>query len=440
MTKPRVRKLSLLPLLAATYFMVGGGPFGLEDIIGGAGYARALLILFLLPFLWSLPTAMMIGELAATVPEEGGFYAWVRRALGPGWGFQEGWLSLAASIFDMAIYPTLAVGYLGRVAPSLTAGHRGLLLEIAIVLLATLWNWRGAVSVGVGSIWVWAFALSPFAILITIAFVRGLHTPHAPLGAPAQPALATAVLAAMWNYMGWDNASTIAGEVENPQRTYPRVMLIAALMTMATYIVPVSAVAWAGIPAERFSTGAWVDAAQLLGGSLLAVAVMITGAVDTTGTFTSLTLSYTRLPYAMAKDGLLPAAFTKVNKFNTPWVALLACATCWALALGLTFERLITIDIMLWGMSVLLEFVALIVLRRREPDLARPFRIPGPDWMPILYAAGPTILTIYALWAARDEHVGTIPASAFALGVAACGIPLYLFAAWMKRRRGLVSG
>ena len=83
-----------------------------------------LVPLLCLPFLWSLPTDLMIGELASALPAEGGFYVWVRCALGPFWGFQEAWLSLAASIFDMAIYPTLFTLYLGRLAPSLTAGHR----------------------------------------------------------------------------------------------------------------------------------------------------------------------------------------------------------------------------------------------------------------------------------------------------------------------------
>ena len=72
--------------------------------------------------LWSLPTALMIGELASAIPAEGGFYVWVRRALGPFWGYQEGWLSLSASIFDMAIYPAIFVLYLGKFNPALTAG------------------------------------------------------------------------------------------------------------------------------------------------------------------------------------------------------------------------------------------------------------------------------------------------------------------------------
>src|SRR5947208_5432770 len=89
--------------------MVSGGTYGTEDIVHGAGYGRAILILLLTPILWSLPTAFMIGELSSALPFEGGYYAWVRRAMGNFWGFQEAWLSLAASIFDMAIYPTLFV-------------------------------------------------------------------------------------------------------------------------------------------------------------------------------------------------------------------------------------------------------------------------------------------------------------------------------------------
>jgi amino acid transporter len=92
-------------LITATYFMVAGGPYGLEDLIGRTGYAAAFAVLILTPLLWSLPTALMVSELATALPEEGGFYVWVRRGLGPFWGFQETWLSLAGSVFDMALYP-----------------------------------------------------------------------------------------------------------------------------------------------------------------------------------------------------------------------------------------------------------------------------------------------------------------------------------------------
>src|SRR3954454_13339466 len=201
---PGARKLRLLPLLAATYFMVSGGPYDIEDIIGYGGYGRALLLVFLLPFFWSFPTALMLGELASAVPAEGGFYAWVRRALGPFWGFQEAWLSLASSIFDMAIYPTTFVLYLERLAPALITGHRGLLLELAVIAAAVIWNLRGAAAVGEGSLKLWAVSISPYVVLVGIAAYIGFlgKQGHASMAHPAGAGFSTAVLVAMWNYMG----------------------------------------------------------------------------------------------------------------------------------------------------------------------------------------------------------------------------------------------
>ncbi len=106
--------------------MVSGGTYGTESIIAGAGYGRGILVLLFLPVLWCLPTAFMIGELSSALPEEGGYYAWVRRGLGNFWGFQEAWLSLAASIFDMAIYPTLFVFYLKAMAPWFGEAHHAM--------------------------------------------------------------------------------------------------------------------------------------------------------------------------------------------------------------------------------------------------------------------------------------------------------------------------
>src|SRR6202022_1814829 len=96
------------------------------------------------------------------------------------------------------------------------------------------------------------------------------------------------------------------------------------------------------------------------------------------GMFNARVMSYSRLPLAMAQDGMLPGVFAKVTKRNrAPWVAIVVCAIGWAMCLGLGFERLVTIDILLYGSSLALEFVALVALRVREPALARPFRVPG---------------------------------------------------------------
>ena len=430
-----VKKMRLLPLIAATYFMVSGGPYGLEDIIGKAGYGRALLLLLLVPLFWSLPTSLMVGELASAMPCEGGFYHWVRRAMGPFWGFQEAWLSLAASVFDMAIYPTTFVLYLSHAAPVLTAGSRGLLLKLAIVAISAAWNLRGAVAVGLGSERMMAISLSPFLVLVGIAVWHSLRRGFTPATGdpPGQVDLAGAILVTLWNYMGWDNASTIAQEVENPQRNYPRAMFSSAIVVTFVYTLPLAAVWLSGIPAGRFSTGAWVDAAALLGGPTLALAVVLAGSLDGLGTFNALTLSLSRLPYAMAEDGLLPRALTLRLRNGVPWVSVLACSLGWALALTFTFERLITIDIVLYGGSLLLEFAALVMLRLREPSLDRPFRVPGGTAAAIAIGIGPAVLIGFALWAARAEKVAGLPALTFATIIALAGPLVYLATARQPR-------
>ncbi|HEV2645991.1 MAG TPA: APC family permease [Acidobacteriaceae bacterium] len=438
--------MRLLPLIGATYFMVAGGPYGLEDIIGQAGYGRAILLLMVIPLVWSLPTSLMVGELASALPEEGGYYCWVRRALGGFWGFQEAWLSLAASVFDMAIYPVIFVAYLSRLAPGITAGWRGMGWELGVILVCVLWNLRGAKSVGEGSVGMLVVLLAPFVVLVAVCagkvalghsagavtmtthgFGERLRHGFALLRAPiAAPSLAGAVSIALWNYMGWDNASTVAQEVDDPQRNYPRAMLISAALVAVTYIVPLAAVGLAGVPAEQFSTGAWADAARSLVGPGLAFAVVCGGMLSGAGMFNALMLSYARVPYVLAQDGLLPKFLARTTSASAerapvPWVSVVVCAVAWALALRLSFERLISIDLVLYGAALLLEFVALVVLRLREPSLKRPFRIPGGLPAAIAAGVGPALLIAFALYAARDERVGPLPALGFAAIVAAAG-------------------
>ena len=428
--KPARRKMRFLPLIAATYFMVSGGPYGIEDILGGAGFVRAIVILMLLPILWSLPTALMIGELASTLPVEGGFYMWVRRALGPFWGYQEGWLSLSASVFDMAIYPAFFVSYLSKFNGSLTEGWHGYAWSLAVVALCCVWNLRGAPAIGDDSVWMSALLLAPFVFFVVFGFWHGFsaHPAVQWTGPASASGLSTAILVAMWNYMGWDNASTVAQEVQNPQRTYPRAMLASTALVTVTYILPLAAIAFAGLSVDSFQTGDWMTAATTIGGPLLGWAVAAGGVITGIGMFNALVMSYTRLPMAMAEDGMLPAVFARRNQRGVPWVSVLLCGLAWALAIKLPFERLISIDLILYGTSLLLEFAALLILRVREPNLERPFKA-GNLATAFALGLGPVVLIGYALYASRAEQVkvGQFAVSAllFSLCVGLLGPVLY---------------
>lgn len=434
------RKMRFLPLIAATFFMVSGGPYAIEDILGGAGFGRALIILVLLPLVWSLPTALMIGELASALPAEGGFYVWVRRAMGPFWGYQEGWLSLSASIFDMAIYPAFFLSYLGKFSPAVTDGWHGYAWSLAVVVLCCAWNLRGAPAIGQDSVWMSALLLAPFAVLVILGFWHG-HAVHPMVqwrGPASDSALSTAILVGMWNYMGWDNASTVAQEVENPQRAYPRAMVASTAVVAITYVLPLAAIAFAGLSVDKFSTGDWISAATLLGGGLLGMAVAAGGMITGVGMFNALTMSYTRLPMAMAEDGMLPRVIARRNRRGVPWVSVLLCGLAWALALNLKFEKLITIDLVLYGSSLLLEFIALVVLRIKEPDLPRPFKA-GNLALAVSLGVGPAALIAYALYASRADAVklghASMSALLFSVLVGLLGPLLYWLTSAPRARR-----
>lgn len=421
-------KLTLLTLAAATFFMVSGGPYGLEDVVQMAGYGGAIVILLITPLLWSIPTAMMVSELSSAIPEEGGFYIWVQRGLGRFWGYQESWLTLAGSIFEMALYPTLFVDYIGHFAPVLTAGHRAIVIELALIVVCTLWNLSGARAVGEGSVWMSVALLIPFVVLVVLGLT---HRPSAGAAAAAHSAIPHAdilggILIAMWNYMGWDNTSTVAEEVECPQRTFPLAMLVTVAFIVISYILPVGAAAHAGVSSSGWSTGGWVDAGRAIGGNWLSIALAVGGAIGAIGCFNALMLSFTRLPLVMAQDGYLPKIFARTStKTGMPVVAITACAVGWAACLFLNFEHLVIMDVLLTGLSILLEFGALIALRVREPNLPRPYRVPGGIIGAVLLSLPPLALMVVAFLRNRTESIGSTSSLAVGLVLIALGPVLY---------------
>jgi amino acid transporter len=172
------------------------------------------------------------------------------------------------------------------------------------------------------------------------------------------------------------------------------------------------AVYFTGVPAATFGAdGSWAAIGGLIGGKVFGIEwlrflIVLGGMMSAFGMFNALVMSYSRLPLAMARDGMLPKVFAKTGRrTNAPWVAIIVCATGWALCLGLGFQRLITLDIMLYGASLMLEFVTLVVLRIREPELKREFRVPGGLPGAVLAGAFPLALLLLALVKSESEIV-----------------------------------
>jgi amino acid transporter len=424
--------------------MVSGGTYGTEAVVSGAGYGRGILVLLFLPVLWCLPTAFMIGELSSALPAEGGYYAWVRRGLGDFWGFQEAWLSLAASIFDMAIYPTLFVFYLKEMSPWFGEGNHGILAGLSVVVTCAALNLAGIRVVGLTSVWLFFLLSLPFALMVLLAPVKaGAFAADAHSAtAGASVGLLGAVLVAMWNYMGWDNASTIAQEVERPRKTYPRAMIAAVILVSLTYVLPFLAVYFTGIPASAFNEdGSWASVAGQLGGTVIGIQwlrfmVTLGGMMSAFGMFNALVMSYSRLPLAMARDGMMPKLFGKVTaKNHTPWVSILVLASCWALCLGLGFRRLVTLDIMLYGVALMLEFITLVALRIREPQMRRSFRVPGGMAGAVTCGLFPLALLVLAMVESDHESILGMNGLLFGSIIILAGFGLYFGTSRLRSHR-----
>src|SRR3989475_7919003 len=177
--------------------------------------------------------------------------------------------------------------------PLVRQGHRGLMVGVAVVAVCALLNIAGVRVVSTTSLWLF-FALSaPFALMVFLSPFKFGALAHA----VTKPTTSTVdilggLLICMWNYMGWDNASTIATEVERPQRTYPRAMLAAVGIVGLTYILPVAAVWLTGLAPTAWETGSWADIAGMLGGPLLRIALVLGGMMSGFGMFNALVMSY----------------------------------------------------------------------------------------------------------------------------------------------------
>jgi amino acid transporter len=303
----------------------------------------------------------------------------------------------------MAVYPTLFVQYLAHVWPAAQEGNHGIMIGIGLIVICVAINLSGIRPVGFGSVLMTLLVLAPF--LLAMGLSLSPHYRGVARTEPLKMDLLGGVLVAMWNYMGWDNASTIAGEVDRPQRTYPLAMLISVLLVTATYVLPIAAVWRTGIPAQSWETGSWVTVGRTIGesvsgpriGQVLAVAIMAGGMISALSMFNALILSYSRVPLAMAVDGFLPRVMGRVSRrTGVPWVSILVCAVGWAFCLKLTFLNLLILDTMLYGLSLLLEFGALIALRVREPGLKRPYKVPGGLAGCIIISLGPIPVVVVA--------------------------------------------
>lgn len=433
-SSPVIKKIRPLQLVAVIFFTVSGGPYGLEQLLSFAGQHGALLLLIVTPLLWDLPAIFVVLELNSMMPVEGGYYRWVKHALGIRWGFYEGWWTWLYTFVDLAIYPVLFVQYVSFFYPDLAA------FKIP-VCLAVIWasaglNILGIVPVGRVSLLLGIAVLTPFLILICSFFshhIGAIVLPSPSLKGMTYPSMGMALYTVMWNCLGWDNATTYAGEVEKPVRSYLVSVFTAFALVMVIYIFTVLVAQQSHIDFKILTADGFPALGTLISGRWLGMLIAAGGMASAMGIYSAVLLSVSRVPKVMADDGLLPNWMNKLHpKFNTPYLSIIICSLVVSLMVLWTFADLIIIDVTVYGAGLFLEYVSLIRLRTKEPNTLRPFKIPlkmaGLCLMTIL----PLTVYIIALTGAMVSTSKAFIPAAFALGALLSAELVWWIIKWLK--------
>jgi amino acid transporter len=426
------QRLTLLPLICVMYLVVSGGPYGIEDAVGIAGPRLALLLCLVVPLTLSLPTALMAAELTALLPSEGGFYFWVKEALGPFAGFAEAYLTILYTAVDTAIYPVLFVTYIASLFPMSAAAH--VVLAIMLVWLCGLLNAIGVRLVGYTSIGWTAGLAAPFVALVALGLPRLLHwqlppevlTRHDLMGR-----LGGALTVVIWNFCGWENLSVVAAEIENPQRNYLRAVAITVPAVALGYILPLAVCLQGAAGAADWHTGSFAEQGVRIGGFWLGTAIAIGGALSSFAIFEAAMLWVSRLPFVLAHEGYLPPSFAAVwSGRDVPGRSLLLCCAIFTLLIPLGFITLVVFDVFFYMMALVLEMVALIRLRRLHPGRNGLFMIGGGRTTVYLVALAPLFTWSATFGLAVSHGTGDL---IIASVLAAIALPVFML---LRRRYG----
>lgn len=393
-------KLRPLQLAAVIFLTVSGGPYGLESLFSGAGTHGAILLLLITPLLWDIPTILTVLELNSLMPVTGGYYQWVKHALGLRWAFFEGWWTWLYTFLDLAIYPVLFVTYTSFFFPGII--HYRLLICLVIIWSSALLNILGIVPVGRVSMVLGVIVLAPFLIMFGWLLYTGhphlIPTPS--LKGVQLPAVSLGLYYVMWNFLGWDNATTYAGEVRRPVRSYILSIGVAFIVILGIYLMTALSVHWSGIDPTTLDAEnhGFPLLGTVVGGRWLGILVAVGGMASQLGLYSAVLLSVSRVPQVMADDQLLPAWFCTLHpRFKTPYVSIVVSSVIVSVLVLFTFSDLVVMDILLYGAGLFLEFLALIILRVREPQRPRPFRIPLNTAGLIIMILLPTAVYLIAL-------------------------------------------
>jgi len=353
---------------------------------------------------------LVAAELGSAIPQEGGYYKWVQRACGEFWGFQAGWWRTISIYFDNTIYVVLAGSYLASVADLSDAQEYA--VKAAIVIFFTYINLRGIRDVGIVSTVISILVMVAFAMVAVVGFAHWNANPFVPFIRPDTSMLesiGSAIAIGMWMYSGYESMSTVAGEISNPQ-VIPRATLISVPLIMATYILPTmgglaSIGHWDQWAAEGGLSYSDVVTQVAPAFGLFFVVVAVSAQLSIFNTYIA---SGSRGFFALAEDNLAPRALVRCSqKHGVPYVAVLSLGIFSLVACMFPFGVIVVVDMMLLMSAYALIFISACILRVKEGDLPRPFRVPFGTKGFIAMCTPPLVIAFAALFInGTDYFVG----------------------------------
>jgi len=375
----------------------------------------------------SLFGAFAHAEMGAALPEAGGPYAYLKRGFGPAWAFLFGWT--AAIVASPAAMAAIAAGLLlfwSFLMPAVATPlfvwliplpfqaelyeFRFTLaqpLAVLVILLVTVVNYFGVRQGGRVQVVLTVIKVVAVLLLVVLGFALAPDGPNRPEAAPAGALLTgtvsgflTALVAALWAYDGWVNVTYVGSEVANPEKNMSRALVGGVLFVVSVYVL-VNIVYFSVLSLGEVAQSEHVasDAVEQFAGRGAAQWITLAMVVSALGTLNSSILSGARVPYAMAHDGLFFGFAARVHPtFRVPGNSLWFQAGLASLfALTGTFNELLNLFIFAAWIFYGLTVVAMFRLRRKEPDLDRPYRTWGYPWAPALFVIGALALTVN-LW------------------------------------------
>ena len=435
--------------------MIGTAIFVVPSVmLAHVGKPSRVIAVWAFAGILSLFGALGYAELGAALPEAGGEYVYLHRVYGPAMGFLYGWTQfVVAKAASIAAISTGFLLYLAYFFPSLsevlwqaplplasnnvTLKLTGLQIGATLMIfLLSILNVLGVRHSGAVQTLFTGAKLLVLAVLIVLGLMlgRGSFENFRQLAAaPAHGGLisgfAVATVSALWAYDGWNNLSMVAGEVQNPQRNMPAALIIGSCLVLAVYLLVNTAYFYVLTPAQVLVTNrVAAEAAQRFlghgGATFVAVGVLI----STFATLNGSILSGSRIPYAQARDGLFPQALASLSpRFQTPAVAILAQA-CLAgvFAISGAYEALYTKAIYSEWIFYALVTAGILILRGRQPSLARPYRTWGYPFVPLTFV-------LIAVFILANTFVERRSDAFWCLGLVGSGIPAYfIWRIWQR--------